>query len=196
MQMSKPGRGRPRSFDIEQVLGLVADRFRDGGFSATSLDEIAEATGLNRPSLYAAYGDKKAMYLAALQRLHDTLDQSFDRLDAEALGLRDTIAALFAWSIASYLAGPHGARGCLAIGTASAEAVKDAEIRAALDRILVLIDARVAAWFVRHGVADAAGRARLIGAIMHSLSIRARAGQPRETLEAIAAQAIELIVPR
>ncbi|RJF93349.1 TetR/AcrR family transcriptional regulator [Sphingomonas cavernae] len=194
--MNKPARGRPRSFDAQQVLGIVADCFRDGGYSATSLDEIAAATGLNRPSLYAAYGDKKAMYLAALARQHDAIAQSFDRLDAEALGLRDTIAALFAWSIASYLAGPHGARGCLAVGTASAEAVRDADIRAALDRTLALVDTRIARWFVRDGIADGAGRAQLVGAAIHSLGVRVRAGQPRETLEAIAAQAIEAIVPR
>lgn len=189
----KPARGRPRSFDAQQVLGIVADRFRDGGFSATSLDEIAEATGLNRPSLYAAYGDKKAMYLAALERHRESIAQGFDLLEDEGLGLRDTVTALFAWSIASYLS---GARGCLGVSTATAEAARDADIRSALDALLTMIDTRIAGWFAHHGIADADGRAQIVGAVIHSLSVRARAGQPRATLETIAAQTIELIVPR
>lgn len=194
--MQRRARGRPRGFDAEATLRLIADRFRDGGFSATSLDDIARATGLNRPSLYAAYGDKKAMYVAVLDRLLEDVATSIDALEAAGLGLRDTVTILFAQSIAGYLAGPHGPRGCLAIGTASAEAVGDPDIRAVLDGLLKLIDARVTRWFERADVDNGAGRARLLASTLHSLSIRARAGQPRETLEAIAADAIELLVPR
>lgn len=178
------------------MLKVVADRFRDGGFAATSLDDIVAATGLKRPSLYAAFGDKKAMYLATLARLNREIAASFDRLDDANLPMRETLASLFAYSIAAYLSGPDGPRGCLAIGTASAEAVTDPDIRTALDGIITLIDTRIEHSFVRHGVSDAAPRARLVGAILHSLSIRARAGQPREVLEQMAGDAIELIVPR
>jgi len=178
------------------MLKVVADRFRDGGFAGTSLDDIVAATGLKRPSLYAAFGDKKAMYLKAIARLHREMTASFDRLDDANLPMRETLASLFAYSIAAYLAGPGGHRGCLATGTATAEAVSDTDIRAALEGIITLIDARIERFFARHDIADAAGRARLVGAILHSLSIRARAGQPREVLEQIAGDAIELIVPR
>ena len=51
-------RGRPRAYEPEVALGKALDLFRKDGFAATSLDELSAATGMNRPSLYAAFGDK------------------------------------------------------------------------------------------------------------------------------------------
>jgi AcrR family transcriptional regulator len=187
-------RGRPRGFDLEEALKIVADRFRDGGFSATSLDDLARATGLNRPSLYAAFGDKKAMYLAALSNLKAGLEASFDRLEAAHSDLEAHASVLLDRSIDAYMAGPLGARGCLAIGTASAEAVMDADIRASLDDVLALIDRRIAMWFEDAGLSVV--RAQLLSGTMHSLSVRARAGQPRETLQAIADEALKVLLGR
>src|ERR1700678_2029748 len=59
-------RGRPRAYDPQAALGRATDAFWKTGYSATSLDEISAATGMNRPSLYAAFGDKCALYLEAL----------------------------------------------------------------------------------------------------------------------------------
>ena len=52
------GRGRPRAFEPETALAQAMDVFWSDGFAATSLDDISAATGLNRPSLYGAFGDK------------------------------------------------------------------------------------------------------------------------------------------
>ena len=59
-------RGRPRSYDPEQALQQIMEAFWKTGYSGTSLDDLSAATGLNRPSLYAAFGDKRAIYLKAL----------------------------------------------------------------------------------------------------------------------------------
>jgi AcrR family transcriptional regulator len=48
-------------------VGAMTNVFWQQGFAATSLDDIALATRMNRPSLYAAFGDKRAMYLLALE---------------------------------------------------------------------------------------------------------------------------------
>src|SRR4249919_2313925 len=64
---SRP-RGRPRSFDPDAVLEKARGVFWTLGYAATSLDDLAAATGLNRPSLYAAFGDKHALYMRALER--------------------------------------------------------------------------------------------------------------------------------
>src|SRR3978361_1071815 len=61
-------RGRPRAYDPRAALQQVTDRFGRSGYSRTSLDEICAATGMNRPSLYAAFGDKHTLYLKALER--------------------------------------------------------------------------------------------------------------------------------
>src|SRR5215467_1073261 len=66
-ESSKRSPGRPRSFDAEEVLGRVRRVFMEKGFSAASLDDLAAAAGLNRPSLYAAFGNKEQLYVQALQ---------------------------------------------------------------------------------------------------------------------------------
>lgn len=192
--MARPP-GRPRGFDREEVLTQVYKTFRSRGFAATSLDDIAAATGLNRPSLYAAFGDKRAMYLAAIGVVRDGIAASADRLDAAGLDLRGTLEQLFEGSIRAYLSGDTGPQGCLAIGTATSDAVADPEIRAALAEVLHLIDRRVAHWFAQAGSTDPQGRARLVAAVMHSMSIRARAGQPVEDLQSMAADALDLLAP-
>src|SRR6266496_2756043 len=61
-------RGRPRTYQPEIALGKALDLFRKGGFAATSLDDLSAATGMNRPSLYGAFGDKRELYIKAYQR--------------------------------------------------------------------------------------------------------------------------------
>jgi AcrR family transcriptional regulator len=57
-------RGRPRAYDPDVALAQAMDTFWHAGYAGTSLDDLSAATGMNRPSLYAAFGDKRALYLA------------------------------------------------------------------------------------------------------------------------------------
>lgn len=62
---------RPREFEPEQALLAITETFWAKGFEGTSLQDLVESTGLKKGSLYAAFGDKRAMYHAAL-RTYDT----------------------------------------------------------------------------------------------------------------------------
>src|SRR5260370_30542155 len=62
---------RPRSFDPDEVLDIERDVFWRKGFQATSLDEITAASGIAKPSLYAAFGNKNALFLKILNRYHE-----------------------------------------------------------------------------------------------------------------------------
>ena len=190
--MKRP-RGRPRGFDPEVALKAASERFRTFGYAATSLDDLAAATGLARPSLYAAFGDKKALYLAALARTHRRLEASFDSLDAAALPKAALLDAIFANTITGYLTGEIAPAGCIAVSTASAEAVADPEIRAALLAFLAMQDARMERVLAAAGIARPAAAARIVMSVLHSLAIRARAGAPRADLAAIAADCIALL---
>ncbi|HEX9158953.1 MAG TPA: helix-turn-helix domain-containing protein, partial [Rhizomicrobium sp.] len=64
-------RGRPRAYQPDIALGKALDLFRKGGFAATSLDDLSAATGMNRPSLYGAFGDKRELYIKSYQRYRD-----------------------------------------------------------------------------------------------------------------------------
>src|SRR3954466_14833928 len=55
-------RGRPRAYEPDVALARALDVFWKDGFAATSLDDLSAATGMNRPSLYGAFGDKRELY--------------------------------------------------------------------------------------------------------------------------------------
>ena len=63
----KKARGRPRSFDCEAALESAMQVFWEKGYDAASLTDLTEAMGINPPSLYAAFGDKERLYLAAVE---------------------------------------------------------------------------------------------------------------------------------
>ena len=71
-------RGRPRKYDEDQALSGAMLLFWERGFSATSLDDLSKAMGMNRPSIYNAFGDKEAIYAKALARFCEQLDQGIE----------------------------------------------------------------------------------------------------------------------
>jgi AcrR family transcriptional regulator len=200
VQKSPTRRGRPRAFDPDAALSQAVDVFWDAGFAATSLDDLTAATGMNRPSIYGAFGDKQALYRKAFDLYRDRTRAAM----AEAFGgdrpLRAALRRAYDIGIAIYLSGDSGPRGCFIIGTAVAQAVTDPDIRAALADTLHEIDdgfrARIAR-AQRNGElsadADPAKLAKLASATLYSLTIHARAGVGRPALEAIADAAIDVI---
>lgn len=197
-KLARP-RGRPRAYDREVALGAIRDVFWNRGFSASSLDDIAAAAGMNRPSLYAAFGDKRAMYLAALQMFAARSGHELQRA-LEAPTLREALEAFYALAIQGYLSGEDGPRGCLVVCTAVTEAVGDAAIRSALDSILAEVDALVATRITRaqtEGDCCMGGEAKVLArvatGVLHSMALRARAGARRSELMTMARAAADLI---
>ena len=186
-------RGRPRGFDSGEVLGAATERFRTRGYAGTSLDDLVDATGLQRPSLYAAFGDKRALYLATLDRTIERAMRGFDQLIAADLPIRQSLQAMFRTIIDGYLTGETGPSGCIMVSTSATSAVDDAEIRARLAAFLKMEDDRIEELLVARGDPRAAAHARLATSVIHSLSVRARAGAPRAELEALAADCVALI---
>ena len=200
VQKSKAKRGRPRAYDPEVALGSALAAFWDGGYAATSLDDLSAATGMNRPSLYAAFGDKHALYSAALERYRA---MGRDAVRAAITGdkpLREFLRGVYDGALALYFSGRGEARGCFLIGTALTEAVRDPALRDALADSLREIDQAVAARFrsaAAHGELPArakpASLAKLAVAVLYFLAIRSRAGESRASLKAMAEDALDLI---
>lgn len=187
------GRGRPRGFDPDRALNAAQASFWQGGYAATSLDALAEATGLNRPSLYAAFGDKRALYLAALEKSVEESVSSLTAALAARPRLREALTLVYDSAIRIYLAGEAGPRGCFIIGTAVVEALGDDAVRRTLAQALSRMDGAFEARFAAArqagelpADADPAGLALLASAVLNNLAIRARAGLGRPTLEAAA----------
>ena len=193
-------RGRPRAYEPDVALGKALDLFRRDGFAATSLDDLSAATGMNRPSLYGAFGDKRELYIKSYQRYRDDARAAMIDIFRDEAPLRDRLRRIYAIALDIYLSGELGPRGCFTVMTAASEAVADPEIRAMALEGFVELDKAFAACFRRAkekgeltNGADATVLAHLASATIHTIAIRARARVPRKDLEAIVNGAIDVM---
>jgi TetR/AcrR family transcriptional regulator, copper-responsive repressor len=191
-------RGRPRSFDVDEVLVKARTAFWNLGYAATSLDDLAAATGLNRPSLYAAFGDKHALYMAALERTRAGAVAAMRGVLGREGPLREVLGELFAAAISGYVDGDTGQRGCFIVVTAVTQAVDDPEARALLAAFTADEDEMFRLRFARaaHELAPGVtpqGAAVVATAALQSLAIRARTGEPAEGLARVAEATVNAI---
>ncbi|WP_176061087.1 TetR/AcrR family transcriptional regulator [Paraburkholderia sp. BCC1876] len=196
----KRSRGRPRSYDPEQALSDARDAFWDGGYSGTSLDALSESTGMNRPSLYGAFGDKHALYLSTLDRYVETGLQGMEAALGGDRPLADALMSVYDGALAIYLPVGVAPRGCFLIGTALAESRVDQEVRDKLAAGLNTFDAsferrleRAKAAGELDSAANPAVLAKVASAILHSLALRSRAGDSHASLRATAKAGVALI---
>ena len=110
------------------ALAQAMDVFWSDGFAATSLDDISAATGLNRPSLYGAFGDKRALYLQAYGQYRKRMNESFAPLFAAQEPLRTKLTRILTAALDLYLTGPDGPRGCFTVLSAASEAIADPDL--------------------------------------------------------------------
>ena len=193
-------RGRPRAYEPDVALGKALDLFRTQGFAATSLDDLSEATGMNRPSLYGAFGDKRELYIKSYRRYRDEARAAMAGIFRQEMPLRERLERIYASALNIYLSGETGPRGCFTVVTAASEAVSDPEIRAMVQEGLTELDKAFANCFRRARekgelpeTADPTVLAQLASATVHSIAIRARARVPRKELEAIVKGAIDVM---
>src|SRR5215831_11278664 len=89
-------RGRPRAYEPEVALGKALGLFRKGGFAATSLDDLSAATGMNRPSLYGAFGDKRELYIKSYQRYRDDARAAMIEIFRREMPIRERLSRIYA----------------------------------------------------------------------------------------------------
>ena len=194
-------RGRPRAYDPDQALQRALEVFWRFGYARTSLDDIVLATGMNRPSLYAAFGDKRSLYLKALTHYHAMTGEALRRALSGTDLLRTRLMRVYEAAITLYLSGDQ-ALGCFAVGTATTEAAEDPDVRTMLAestrRLDQAFEARISAARDAGELppeADTAALASLASATLHTIAIRARAGIRRDELLDLARRAVAIICP-
>ena len=101
--------GRPREFDEEKVLCAVMEAFWHRGYEATSLADLTEKTGLNKASLYRFFGDKHALFRAALKNYADVLLQEINSVVSDSQSPLKNVRAV-ARKIAGHCAHEKGDR--------------------------------------------------------------------------------------
>jgi len=191
----KRRRGRPREYDADKALASAEDTFWKRGYAGTSLDDLATATGMNRPSLYAAFGDKRSLYLKTLEQYRDHVRAT----SKELLYLKRFYDA----ALDIYFAGSGPARGCYSIATAATEAAVDPAVRIFLADSIRNTDTFLANLIRRArdrkeiaANSDPDALARIATATLHTLAVRSRAGHSRRELSDLAAAVIDTICGR
>lgn len=193
-------RGRPRAFEPDVALAKAMDTFRDGGFAATSLDDLSAAMGINRPSLYGTFGDKRELFLKAYERYRAEMVAKFAHAFDPKLTLRQMLEAIYATALDVYLTGENGPRGCFTVMTATSEAMADPEIRPLVQKALGSTQRTLAKRFqaaVDTGELPPGANVQVLSQIaastVEALAIRSRARLPRPELEALARGTVDLI---
>lgn len=116
-----------KSFDVTETLEKAMQAFWTHGYEATSMQDLVDCTGINRGSLYATYGDKRALFLAALRMYDGKMRRGLlAELEAENTP-REAIRALFLAFMADVLEGGSN-RGCLLTNTALELSAHDPEV--------------------------------------------------------------------
>ena len=118
--------GRPREFDAEEALDKALMAFWRRGFEGTSLTDLTEAMGINRPSLYAAFGNKETLFRLALDRYAELGPGAIQRAALAEPTARRVVETLLR-SAAASLTDPGHPAGCMAVqGSLSCGEASDA----------------------------------------------------------------------
>ena len=174
-------RGRPREFCPDQALAAALRVFWRRGYEGASLTELTEAMGINRPSLYACFGNKEALFRKALD-LYQREKLAYVQAALAAPTARGVAERLLNGALAMQ-SGTADPKGCLGVISsvacgAEAESIRGEVIarRAASDAALVARFERAKTEGDLPGEIDAASLARYLGAVMQGLSVQASNG--------------------
>jgi AcrR family transcriptional regulator len=187
--------GRPRAFDPDQALDRALQVFWRKGYEGTSIADLTAAMGINPPSLYAAFGNKEALFRRALDR-YEALHEASWREALDAQTGYEAIERLLMRSAAS-LGDKRNPPGCLMVqaalcGGEECEPVMK-ELAARRDASLALIRERLRR-AKREGDlpedADPATLARFVGTVLHGMAVQAAGGAGRKELERVVATAM------
>lgn len=189
-----------KHFDPDAVLERVLLLFWQRGPGATGVQDIVEATGLNRSSLYATFGDKQTLFQAALARYVDERSApAFDRLGGQARGL-EAIREFFDGLVDARCEGPFARWGCMVANTYAAPESSDPQVREVMQRhhnrligeLRAALEAAAAQGQLRPGVDPRAG-AEHLALLAYGINIRSRDGAHAEDLRAGVAAALALM---
>jgi len=188
--------GRTRQFDVDEALDRALEVFWARGYEGATLPELTRAMGINRPSLYAAFGNKEELFRKALER-YQTGPQGFMAEALKEPTARAVAEAIFSGFIRMQR-GRDRARGCLVVQGALACGEEAEPVRRELAR---LRQAAVTAFRERFERAvqdgdlpkgtDCAGLARYVATVLNGLAVQAASGATEKDLRLVSALAMQ-----
>lgn len=190
---------RPREFDEARALTAAMEVFWEKGYEAASLSDLTARMGIQRPSLYAAFGDKRTLFDAALKRYTEMSYAFLASMFERAAGAREAVQGYFAWMMDSaYADGPY--LGCLCVNTMVELAPHDDQLAAYTEAYQL----RLAELFrqkIKQGIdsgelssaidAEALSHTLLIAAVGMNVALKSKPG--RSKMEQAAEQIVRLL---
>lgn len=191
--------GRPRAFDLEKALDRALEVFWRKGFEGTSLQDLTEAMGINRPSLYAAFGNKEALFCKAVDRYVEG-PGSYVRAALREPTARAVVERLLHGAVVTQTSAcrprgcmvVHGALPCGSDGNSDGDPIRQklvgvrnafqAALRQRLERAVVAGDLPPDA--------DPADLARYVATLTQGMAVQATGGASREELERVVVVAL------
>ena len=183
-------RGRPREFDVEVALGAALRVFWTKGYEGASLTDLTEAMQITRPSLYAAFGNKEALFKQALD-LYETEKLSYVGAALAAPTARGVASFLLYGAIDTVTGGD--CRGCMGVIASVAcqsveESIREDVTRRTESSRLAMVERMQRA--IDEGdfatPVEAEAITRYMIAVMQGISVQAGAGATREQLQQVA----------
>jgi AcrR family transcriptional regulator len=186
---------RPRDFDIDTAIDSALQEFWKKGYEGTSLTDLTEAMGINRPSLYAAFGNKEGLFHQVVERYTQGTGAQFDAA-LEAPTAREAVERLLN-SYADAAGDPNRPRGCLLVHGALACSEESSSVRADLAELRNAAEAALKERLKRaKAEGDLAAEespadlARFVGTVYNGLAVQAAGGATRAELRRVVARAM------
>jgi len=194
-------KGRPREFDVDDALAAALRVFWSRGYEAASLSELTEAMGITKPSLYAAFGNKEALFRKALD-LYETEKLAYMHTALAAPTARGVAEKLLRGALANFCTA-NEPKGCLGVISSvacgpEAESIK-ADIvarRASSERAMIERFARARDEGDLPAHVDPAGLTRWLTAILQGMSVQASAGASPAELEQLITTSLQVFPGR
>ena len=190
---------RPRAFDNDSALDAAIDCFWSHGLGATSVRDLAAGMGINGPSLYNAFGDKRTLFAQALERYAERSMRSVIRGLETGRAPKSAIREFFAVLVEKSLTDPTR-RGCLIVNSALEVSPHDAELKKVIASYLGEIETFFQRCLKRgqnvgeiSKEVDAQDMARHLLGIVLGIRVAARSRPERELLEGMVRPALALL---
>jgi AcrR family transcriptional regulator len=187
--------GRTRLFDLDEALDRALEVFRARGYEGATLPELTRAMGINRPSLYAAFGNKEQLFRKALDR-YQTGPVSFLTEALRQPSARAVVEAVFSGFVRMQR-DRDKARGCLIVSGALACGEEAESVRRELARLRQAIVTTLRKRFERAvqdgdlpAATDCATLARYIATVMNGLAVQSASGTTEKDLRLVADMAM------
>ena len=199
-QNEKRPRGRPRSFDRGAALDAAVLVFWERGYDGASVEMLTNAMGISRPSLYSTFGNKRELFVQAIDRYAVTYgSRAFSAFRVETDG-RKAVEGFLDASIECAV-GEGTPRGCLINTVATDAAENDDELRHKLSEMFSRTDSAIAERLAASqdggspALSDPERMAQMAHSVTHSIMTRARAGAGRNELVEIADAFMMVLFP-